>query len=113
LALLAWMGLVLVLSTIPPGEVPFDLFTGSDKVGHAAFYMVLGALAARVRGRSAPGKIWLAAFGLAAAYGGLIEVAQAVVGREPSLADWGADAVGAAVGAGAGLVGTRTSEEAG
>lgn len=112
-ALAAWMAVVLVLSTIPPGEIRLDLFHGADKVAHAVFYLVLAALATRVPRRvSRPGALWIAAFGLAAVYGGVIEIAQSAVGRDPNLEDWVADAVGAVVGATVGLAGTRTSEGA-
>lgn len=110
-ALAAWMALVLVLSTIPPGEIRLDLFRGADKVAHAAFYLVLAGLATRVPRRiSRRGALWIAAFGLAAVYGGVIEIAQSVAGRNPDLEDWVANVVGAVVGATVGLVGTRTSE---
>lgn len=107
------MAVVLVLSTVPPGELRLDLFPGADKVGHAVFYLVLAGLATRVPRRvSKRGALWIAAFGLAVVYGGVIEIAQSAVGRDPNLEDWAADAVGAVVGATVGLVGTRTSEGA-
>ena len=92
-------------------QVPFATFPGIDKLGHAAFYLVLGGLTARALGRRRRGVAWSIAVGFALLYGGALEVGQAFVDRDPNLWDWIADGIGAAVGAALGIVATDTHEE--
>lgn len=87
---------------------PFDDFDDpgfqlpyADKIAHFTFYLVaavLGVLALRERSGSRMGlngALWLAAIALAA-YGGLIEVLQAVLptGRSPEWGDFLANSLG-------------------
>lgn len=111
LAMVAWMALVLALSVIPTRETGSMGFAGVDKVGHAVCYFVLGLLAVRAQDRGEAGARWIVAFGLAVLYGGVLEVGQGWVDRDPSLWDWIADGVGAAAGAAVGLVATDEKEE--
>ncbi len=103
----AWMAVGLwtlaigVLSLLPVGgtgwiEVPLGL----DKWMHAIFYGVLsflGAVAWRATG-AGPGVAGVRAVAQAVAYGGLVEWLQSMFARDPSLADWVADLVGATIG---------------
>ena len=93
MVVVAWQSLV-------PGDDVL-LRTTFDKAGHAAVYAVLGALAVLAMRRPRFAAAWLAivAFGL------VLEIAQRLTGyRSFELADLLADAVGAAVGAGAVVV---------
>jgi VanZ family protein len=91
---LAWAGLIFVLSSIP------DLGTGLGgwdlalrKVAHAAEYAVLGFLLVRAVGRAR------VALGLGIAYAASDEIHQHFVsGRQGALLDVAIDAVGVAVG---------------
>ncbi len=75
---------------------PNPLF--SDKVEHAASYVVLGACAFLVlKRRSAAG--FLLVLGACSAYGGVIEVVQPLVGRTRDILDFAADVAGSAAGA--------------
>lgn len=80
----------LTLRPAPPGEL---WFLHADKVGHALGFAVLGWLGAR----SALPR-WPLVIGLLA-YGGAIELLQGLTPtREPSWADWAADAAGLGIG---------------
>ncbi len=92
------MGVILLATTVP---FPAGLIeTGTfqfDKVVHFGLYAVLGWSVHRaVRaggGRSAPAI--LAAWAVGLAFGALDELHQHLVpGRDPSVADWAADAAG-------------------
>jgi VanZ family protein len=83
----------------PPEWVPAILDLTADKVGHAALFFG-GTRAflrsARVRDLERPG---LTAAMFAVAYGAALEVLQGFVGRDPSLGDLAADALGAGLAA--------------
>ena len=102
LGVVAWMIVVAVVSVAPVSGPAVELPLGADKWAHAAFYAVLGLLAARAAWRSGAPVFaaWTIAFALATAYGAGMEWIQGHVGRDPSLADGFADALGAAIGAG-------------
>lgn len=81
---------------VTPAWLPY-----ADKVGHMGLYGVMGALLARGRWRSgsraAPSILVL----LGVLYGASDELHQAFVpGRDPSLGDLAADAIGTAIGYG-------------
>lgn len=81
---------------VTPAWLPY-----ADKVGHMGLYGVMGALLARGRWRSgshvSPSILVL----LGVLYGATDELHQAFVpGRDPSLGDLAADAIGTAVGYG-------------
>ncbi|HUP43039.1 MAG TPA: VanZ family protein [Thermoanaerobaculia bacterium] len=106
LAAAAWAVLVAVLLWTPGPEAPprwqwLAAFgaAGGDKLVHALLFAVLAWFLCGSR-RGGPAAGWLAGcFVLAVAYGGLTEAVQAlVVGRDPSLGDLAADALGAAAG---------------
>lgn len=98
----AYMVAIFVVSGVPDlGPLPANT---SDKVAHAAAYSLLGVLLTRaVAGMAWAGytaaagaKGWL----IAAIYAATDETHQAFVpGRTPEVADWVADAAGAALGA--------------
>lgn len=72
---------------------------GFDKYLHALAYVALGGALGFALGSR---RTWLAvllAVGVATVYGGAIEIVQAFVGRDASLYDWAADALGAVLGA--------------
>jgi VanZ family protein len=96
-----WMTLTVILSTFPVHELGPDV-SNADKIGHAAVYAVLAFLCAVAWSRHR--RSWYAAaeksLAMALAFGALMELVQSRVGRDPSLADWLADAVGAVVGIG-------------
>lgn len=78
----------------------------SDKVEHAASYVVLGACAFLVlRRRSAAG--FLLVLGACSAYGGVIEMVQPLVGRTRDVLDFAADVAGSAAGAALALLADR------
>ncbi|MCA8901027.1 MAG: VanZ family protein [Hyphomonas sp.] len=99
LALLV-MGAIAVLSLLPPGDLP--PVEGSDKVKHFIAYAVLAAPMTIWAG---PGRT-LRAVILTLGFGALMEVAQALspTGREASLLDELANALGAALGTGLALI---------
>lgn len=100
--LLAWLALILALSSIPstpkpPSEVPYD------KLAHLAIYGVLGFIVGwmlrRRTGAHGASVIAMAAL-LCVAWGAGDEIYQSSVpGRDPSLADLAADFAGALSGA--------------
>ncbi|MEE9380904.1 MAG: VanZ family protein [Hyphomonadaceae bacterium] len=91
---------IAVLSLMPGGSAP--PVPGSDKVKHFIAYAVLAAPLAFSFGSRAKWR----AFALALAYGVFMEFAQwaAPTGREASVLDAIADALGAGLGVGIGLV---------
>lgn len=99
---LAWAGVILVATSVPP---PASIWTPGglpwDKVVHFALYAGLGVTLGRalwVSGRRTPRAVWLSLVaGLL--FGALDEWHQgALLARDPSLADWLADAGGVALG---------------
>jgi VanZ family protein len=78
--------------------VPGILERVADKAGHAVLFWV-GALAVhrslRARDQLRRPLAWAAAAVIL--YGGVLEGVQALTGRDPSAADWLADAVGAGI----------------
>ncbi|MBE9639712.1 teicoplanin resistance protein VanZ [Salipiger mangrovisoli] len=84
---LALAALVTALTVGPRFALADTLF--SDKVQHALGFGGIIAPAAFLR----PRWLWVLA-PAAIAFGGLIEVAQAYVGRDAELSDWAADIVG-------------------
>jgi len=91
-AALCYMAAIFALSSLPGSEV--GLPSPWDKLAHLVEYALLGFLLGRGTGRAA------LAFAVAALYGATDELHQAFVpGREASLFDWFADALGAALGA--------------
>lgn len=97
-----WAAGILLLTSVP---VPVEAGRGLhhlDKAVHAAMYAGLGwtlARALHLTGRSTIAALSLATVA-AAGFAGLDEWHQSWVGREPSLADWTADAAGLLVGLG-------------
>lgn len=95
--LLGWMVIVTVLSLVPVQEIPLPQSL-SDKFEHMVAYGVMALLAGWTWHRKeAPFCAWAAAFLLAAGYGGLMEVAQALAGtgRHAEVLDAVANAIGA------------------
>ena len=103
--LLAWLVLIFALSSIPNELAPSSHTLPIDKVAHFIEYAVLAFLLVGVGRRVAPDRratpaIVVAAIALSVAYGITDEWHQGFVpGRDPSLTDLAADAVGAIAGA--------------
>lgn len=91
--------LTLVPSPLP--EPPMPLFDGADKVVHGLMFLVLAWCLNRDLSRQKSLIISAAAFALATAYGGLIEILQGAMqlGRSADVLDFAADAAGAIFGA--------------
>jgi len=99
---LAWMALLFYLSHQPSIETP-TLFSGQDKVLHAAVYALLGLLLLAAQPRQAQGYSWqqvgISAL-IASLYGLSDEIHQYFVpGRSNEILDWVADTVGALIAA--------------
>jgi VanZ family protein len=96
----AWAGVLFFLSAVPGHPRPPVFFGGEDKVAHAGLYAVLGTLLASGARRSRadePRPFVLWTVGLL--FGAGDEWHQAFVpGRDVSLGDLAADAVGVALG---------------
>jgi VanZ family protein len=97
---LAWAGVILLGTSLPQDAVPVST-TGIDKILHFTIYSVFAFLLTRqisedtTRWRAVAGAIVVAA-----AFGVVDEWHQGFIpGRSPELADWIADATGAAFGA--------------
>ena len=91
--------LTLVPSPLPAPPMP--LFDGADKVVHGLMFLVLAWCLNRDISRRKLLVAAVAAFALATAYGGLIEVLQGTMqlGRSADVLDFVADVAGAAIGA--------------
>ncbi|MCA0994160.1 teicoplanin resistance protein VanZ [Alloyangia pacifica] len=87
-ALFALLALTVTALTVGPQLVPGDALLG-DKMQHALGFGAIVAPVALLRPRWL---WWLAPATIA--FGGLIEVVQAYVGRDAELGDWAADAIG-------------------
>ena len=116
--LLAWLVLIFALSSIPNELAPSSHALPIDKVAHFLEYAALAVLIAGVMrlwaaGRRATPVIAAAAVALAVAYGVTDEWHQAFVpGRDPSITDLAADAIGATAGAVVALIVFRGPESA-
>jgi VanZ family protein len=101
LAVAAWMTVTVILSTFPVEDLQPNV-PEADKIGHAAVYAVLGLLCAVAWHRHGSSQPAVAerSMALALLYGALMEFLQSHVGRDPSMADWVADGVGALFGIG-------------
>ena len=99
---LALMALLFYLSHQPSLETPM-LFSGQDKVLHAAVYALLGLLLLAAQPRQAQGYSWqqvgISAL-IASLYGLSDEIHQYFIpGRSSEVLDWVADTVGALIAA--------------
>lgn len=102
------LGVVLATSLLPVSAAG-GLPAGADKLLHAAGYAVLALLGAR----ALPAKAWgdLAVVALAAAgLGVAVELVQPLVGRNASVLDGAANALGAAFGVAYGSLSSRFSK---
>ncbi len=99
---LAWMALLFYLSHQPSLETPM-LFSGQDKVLHAAVYALLGLLLLAAQPRQAQGYSWQQigiSVLIASLYGLSDEIHQYFIpGRSNEILDWVADTVGALIAA--------------
>jgi hypothetical protein len=98
-AALVCMGVVTYLSSLSQPDLPDGPWSWSDKVTHGAVYAVIGALWALAMPR--PGRAAaLTALAIAVGFGITDELHQSLVpGRDASVLDLVADAVGGAIGA--------------
>ena len=88
---------IAVLSLVP--RPPAVLSSVSDKAKHVFAYWVLSLLIAGSIGiESSPG-VFLSSFCAGALYGGMLELLQHLVGRDPQWLDLAADAAGSLGGA--------------
>jgi len=99
---LAWMALLFYLSHQPGLNTPM-LFSGQDKVLHAAVYAVLALLLLAAQPRQEQGYSWrqlgISAL-IASLYGLSDEIHQYFIpGRSPDVLDWAADSAGALIAA--------------
>jgi VanZ family protein len=101
----AWALAIFVLSSFPGSAYPATDIVGADKIVHLGLYGLLAALCVRglAQSTSWPGPlVWIAAAALASLYGMSDEFHQRFVpGRNSDWMDVLADAIGAALGAGA------------
>lgn len=98
-----WAATILLINSIPSsalGGVSSYSFPGADKIVHAAFYALLGWLAARATGKddlNIAGAVWTLA--AVSVFGAVDEWHQQfVAGRAADALDWLADTAGAATG---------------
>ena len=106
LATAAWAAL-LWWSCTRPALGPSDLPEHTDKLVHAASWAVLAGLAA-LAARARRGPRLAAVVAAAIAFGAAVEWAQGrIPGRDGSIADLAADALGAVLGAAAARYGSR------
>ena len=107
LPLAVWVFVILAVSSIPGPTLLKVGFSVQDSVAHGAEYSVLGFLVYRWRralGRK-PAASLLAALGVGLLLGSIDEFYQGFIpGRIPSVADLGADGLGAITGASIALV---------
>lgn len=99
----AWAGVLFLLSSLPGSGGPPFLFEGEDKVAHLGLYAVLGVALGRGRhlDRTGSGGLipWQVPPALGMAWALSDEAHQALVpGRDPSVGDLAADAVGLLLG---------------
>ncbi|MFN2384088.1 MAG: VanZ family protein [Gemmatimonadota bacterium] len=97
---LAWKAVIFLASSLPSSLLPEANVQQADKWAHAAVYLVLGLLTARAlaAGGAQGAAVGFGTLAVAGAFGAGVEGWQAVVARDPSAADWAADAAGAALG---------------
>lgn len=95
------MTVTVILSTFPVEDLSPNV-SNIDKIGHAAAYAALGFLYAVAwhRHGSSHAAVAERSLALALLFGALMEFVQSHVGRDPSMADWIADGIGAVVGIG-------------
>ncbi len=97
IATVLWAGLIFAGSSIPASDLRGPEVPYLDKLVHATEYAVLGALVLVALGQR---RALILAVGLAALYGASDELHQTLVpGRDSSVYDWLADAIGATLGA--------------
>ncbi|MDZ7359285.1 MAG: VanZ family protein [candidate division KSB1 bacterium] len=100
--LIAWAGLLFVLSSIPDLQFPVEVFSWDDKIQHVLAYTPLGWLFLRAIVWKKPftrRALWLAILA-GALYGATDELHQYFVpGRAADWTDWLADTIGVASGA--------------
>lgn len=101
-AVVLWLALLFVLSSVPSEVVQPSGAIPLDKVAHFCFYGVLGALLAGAIGRRRVG--WGAVIVLAVAIGALYGISDEfhqrfVPGRDAAVDDWVADVLGTLTGA--------------
>jgi VanZ family protein len=100
--LIAWAGLLFVLSSIPDLQFPVRVFSWDDKIQHALAYAPVGWLFLRAivwKKNFTRRALWLAILA-GALYGATDELHQYFVpGRAADWTDWLADTIGAALGA--------------
>ncbi len=90
--------LVLALSMIPRPEAILGSLNVNDKLGHLIAYIALGFFAMRALDRRSVLAFLLAVAGCAA-FGGILEIVQPLVGRTRELTDFIVDVAGSAGGA--------------
>jgi VanZ family protein len=102
--LILYVALIFSVSSLPGFKPPGPEFKLKDKIAHVAEYFVLGTLLFQGIGRGISRSklatfLFLLAVGVSV--GALDEIFQSYIpGREMSIHDWVADAVGVAAGAG-------------
>jgi VanZ family protein len=100
--LIAWAGLLFVLSSIPDLQFPVRVFSWDDKIQHALAYAPVGWLFLRAivwKKTFTRRVLWLAILA-GALYGATDELHQHFVpGRVADWTDWLADTIGVALGA--------------
>jgi VanZ family protein len=104
LLVVGYVLLIFIVSSIPSLTAPGPDFVNKDKVAHLVEYSILGALLFKGIGWSASRSRAVTfgfIFAVGASIGALDEIYQSFVpGRMMSILDWGADAIGTAVGSG-------------
>lgn len=102
LAVVAYVALIFLVSSIPSLTAPGPRFLFTDKIAHLVEYSLLGALLFKAGGGRLGRSRWMEfAFlvAIGASVGALDEVYQGhVPGREMSIYDWYADVIGTMVG---------------
>jgi VanZ family protein len=104
LPVVAYVLLIFAVSSVPSLRAPGPDFVSKDKVAHVVEYFILGALVFRGVGWSvSPSRVATFALLLAVcvSVAAFDEIYQGFVpGRQMSVYDWSADAIGAALGSG-------------